>query len=59
MERGMKAVIAIVTCLFLVCIAWFIIELHEMSIDHMCYMMDDETFYNEPMCKKYWEYRRQ
>lgn len=34
------------------------IAIHNMLIDHKCYMMTDEEFFTTEMCKPYWSYRQ-
>lgn len=33
-------------------------EIEDLKIDHQCYMMSDEEFFQIEMCKPYWKYRR-
>ena len=40
-------------------VGFFSIALHNMIIDHKCYMMEDEEFFQAEMCKPYWSYRQE
>ena len=33
-------------------------EIEDFRIDHKCYMMSDEEFFQTEMCKPYWSYRQ-
>ena len=47
--------IILIMLLIITGIAVFCISIHNMIIDHKCYMMTDEEFYKTEMCKPYWE----
>ena len=44
----------VMTFVIVICV----LEIREMIIDHKCYMMEDEEFFNSEQCRPYWSYRR-
>ena len=50
--------IILIIFILLVAITIFSIAINNMLIDHKCYMMTDEEFFQTEMCKPYWSYRQ-
>lgn len=58
MKKLIKVFAITVLILFIVWIVALVIAIRNMIIDHKCYVMDDDTFYSNKMCKRYWEDRK-
>lgn len=58
-KKTIKILSTILICLIIFLFWRFIIKkLEEFKIDHQCYMMEDEEFFNSEQCKPYWSYRQ-
>lgn len=60
MNKKKIEIFVIIVAFLLIFAFWhFIIkEIREFKIDHQCYMMTDEKFFNSEQCKSYWIYRQ-
>ena len=40
--------------LILIGIVWEVLEILDMLIDHQCYQLEPNDFYNSTICERYW-----
>ena len=53
----MKKLIIFILIILIIIGLIIINEIKGLRIDHQCYMMEDEEFFEIEMCKPYWKYR--
>ena len=57
MKKAISIMIVLAIILLAMLLFFIVRELKELKIDHECYMMNNEEFFNTKMCEPYWSYR--